>query len=233
LPLIDILTIFPNMFSGILTESILKRAIRAGVVKIRLHNIRDYSGDKHHKVDDKPFGGGPGMVMKIEPIYDALQDILKNKKKGKARVILLSPQGRVLTQRLVKNLSKEKHIVLICGHYEGIDERVREYLATDEISIGDYILTGGELAAMVMIDSIVRLLPGALGDKNSIKSESFSKDTLEYPQYTRPANFLGMQVPQILLSGDHRAIDKWRQEQARKNTLIKRPDLIRKGRSEL
>ncbi len=229
---IDILTIFPNMFSGILNESILKRAIKSRLLKVRLHNIRDYSKDKHHKVDDKPFGGGPGMVMRIEPIYDTLRHILRGKKRKEARVILLSPQGNLLTQRLVRKFSKDKHLILICGHYEGIDERVREYLVTDEISIGNYVLTGGEIAALVIVDAIVRFLPGALGDKDSAKCESFSNGLLEYPQYTRPSDFKGMKVPDILLSGNHRMIENWRQEQTIKNTLLKRPELIRTAKAQ-
>ncbi len=225
--LIDVLTIFPGMFSGILNESILKRAIKAGVVNVKLHNIRDYSKDKHHKVDDRPFGGGPGMVMKIEPIYDAIKDVLKGRKKSIPRIILLSPQGRALTQDFAEELSKNRHLILICGHYEGVDERVREYLITDEVSIGDYVLTGGELAAMVLIDTVVRLLPGALGDKDSAKSESFSNGLLEYPQYTRPADFMGKRVPDVLSSGNHKIIEKWRREEATKKTLLNRPDLIK------
>ncbi len=225
--LVDVLTIFPAMFSGVLNESILKRAIKAGIVNVRLHNIRDYSKDKHHKVDDRPFGGGPGMVMKIEPIYDAIRGVLKGRKKIARRIILLSPQGKALTQEFAEELSKNRHLILICGHYEGVDERVREHLITDEVSIGDYVLTGGELAAMVLIDTVVRLLPGALGDKDSIKSESFSNGLLEYPQYTRPADFMGMRVPDVLSSGDHKIIEKWRKKEAIKKTLLNRPDLIK------
>ncbi|MFH0839307.1 MAG: tRNA (guanosine(37)-N1)-methyltransferase TrmD [Candidatus Omnitrophota bacterium] len=228
--LVDILTIFPNMFTGVLSESILKRAIQAGILKVRVHNIRDYSKDKHHKVDDKPFGGGPGMVMQIQPICDALEGIAKGASRRtriQSRIVLLSPQGRVLTHKLVKRFAKEKHLVLLCGHYEGIDERVRKYLVTDEISIGDYVLTGGELPAMVFIDAITRFLPGALGDKDSVKVESFSQNLLEYPHYTRPADFRGMKVPQVLTSGDHKAIEAWREKEAKKRTLLKRPDLIR------
>jgi tRNA (guanine37-N1)-methyltransferase len=168
------------------------------------------------------------MVMKIEPIYDAIKDVLKGRKKPIPRIILLSPQGRALTQDFAEELSKNRHLILICGHYEGVDERVREYLITDEVSIGDYVLTGGELAAMVLIDTVVRLLPGALGDKDSTKSESFSNGLLEYPQYTRPADFMGKRVPDVLSSGNHKIIEKWRREEAIKKTLLNRPDIVRK-----
>ena len=225
--LIDVLTLFPGICSGAVNESILKRAINSKILKVKLHNIRDYSKDKHHKVDDKPFGGGPGMVIKIDPVYDALQHVLKGKARKKKRVMLLSPQGKVLTQDLVRDLAKEKHLVLICGHYEGVDERIRDNLVTDEISIGDYVLTGGELAAMVLIDTVVRFLPNALGDQDSAEHESLSGGLLEYPQYTRPAKFKDFRVPEVLLSGDHKAIEKWRQKESRRKTLLKRPDLIK------
>ena len=232
---IDIITIFPDMFSPVLNESIIKRAQEKGKVKIYIHNLRDYTLDKHKKVDDRPFGGGSGMVLGPEPIFRAVESI-KLKVSGssvklsrgsqKPKVILLSPQGEKFAQKKAKALSKCKHLILICGHYEGIDERVRIKLADEEVSIGDYVLTGGELPAMVLADAVVRLLPGVLGDKNSLKFESFEGNLLEYPQYTRPAKFRGMPVPDVLLSGDHKKIEVWRKQQAHKTTKLKRPDLI-------
>ena len=226
---IDIITIFPNMFSPVLDESIIKRAQKKGKVKIVIHNLRDFSLDKHRKVDDRPFGGGSGMVMTAQPIFDAVKTIKNSIKarKNNTRVILLSPKGRTLNQKLAKALTKYKNLILICGHYEGIDERVKKLLADDEISVGDYILTGGELPAMVLVDSLVRLLPGVLGDKNSIKEETFEDNLLEYPIYTRPANFKGMKVPEVLLSGDHERIKAWRRSKAFELTKKKRPDLIK------
>jgi tRNA (guanine37-N1)-methyltransferase len=191
-----------------------------------VHDLRDFSRDKHHKVDDRPFGGGPGMVMRPEPFFAAIESIIK-KSKSRPKVILLSPKGRLLDQKTTQALSRAKHLVLLCGHYEGIDERVRK-LATDEISIGDYVLTGGELPAMVLVDCIVRLVPGVLGHQDSAKSETFEENLLEYPQFTRPAVFKGMKVPQILLSGDHKKIAAWRREQAVKVTKKKRPELLKK-----
>jgi len=223
---IDIITIFPKMFSPILNESIIRRAQNKGKVKICVHNLRDYSRDKHKKVDDRPFGGGSGMVMRTEPIFKAVEYI-KSRVKGKGlRVILLSPQGEKLNQKIAKKLVKYKHLILICGHYEGVDERVRKYLIDEEVSIGDYVLTGGELPAMVLIDSVTRLIPGVLGDKNSLNFESFEGNLLEYPHYTRPANFRNMRVPEILLSGDHKKIGAWRKEQALRRTKQRRPDLL-------
>lgn len=228
---IDIITIFPKMFEPILNESIIRRAQKKDKVKIYIHNLRDYSFDKHRKVDDRPFGGGSGMVMKPEPIFKAVE-YLKSKcrnRKTKVRIVLLSPQGKTFTQELARRLSKYRHLILVCGHYEGIDERVRQYLVEEEISIGDYILTGGELPAMVLVDCVVRLLPGVLGDKKSLKFESFEDNLLEYPQYTRPASFRGMRVPVTLLSGNHQRIKAWRQRESLKITRQKRPDLL-KGR---
>jgi len=224
---IDIITIFPGMFKPILNESILKRAQNKGKVKIHIHNLRDYSKDKHRKVDDRPFGGGSGMVMRPEPIFNCLEAIKAQVKIKDSKVILLCPQGKKLNQSIAKRLAKFKHLILICGHYEGIDERVRQYLVDEEVSIGDYVLTGGELPAMVLIDSLVRLIPGVLGDKNSLNFESFESNLLEYSQYTRPANFCGMKVPAVLLSGDHKKIQDWRKEQAIKRTKEKRPDLLK------
>ncbi|MFC1709518.1 tRNA (guanosine(37)-N1)-methyltransferase TrmD [Candidatus Omnitrophota bacterium] len=234
---VDILTIFPKVFSPVLGESIVKRAQNKGLLKIVVHDLRDFSKDKHRKIDDRPFGGGPGMVFNPEPIFEAIKKIKKVSAKGgsasggenkKTKVILLSPQGKILNQRLSQRLSKVKHLILICGHYEGVDERVRLRLVDEEVSIGDYVLTGGELPAMILVDAMVRLLPGALGDKTSAKSDSFCEGLLEYPQYTRPANYKGLKVPKVLLSGDHKAIAEWRSEQAYKVTKKKRPDLLKK-----
>lgn len=218
---IDIITIFPKMFNAVLNESIIKRAQKKGKVKITVHNLRDYTLNKHRKVDDRPFGGGSGMVMCPEPIFRAVEALGKG-----AKVILLSPKGEKLTQKTAKKLVKYKHLILICGHYEGIDERVRECLVDQEISIGDYVLTGGELPAMVLIDCLVRLIPGVLGDKDSLNFESFEDNLLEYPHYTRPADFKGWRVPEILLSGNHKKIEAWRKIQALKITRKKRPDLL-------
>jgi len=228
---IDVVTIFPKMFNPVLNESIIKRAQKNGKVRIYTHDLRDYSPDKHKKVDDRPFGGGSGMVMRPEPIFNAVKSISRDARaENKRKIILLTPQGKRLNQRLVKRLSGYKQLILICGHYEGVDERVRRRLVDEEISIGDYVLTGGELPAMVLIDSVVRLLPGVLGDKNSLNFESFEGNLLEYPHYTRPARFRGMAVPAILLSGNHKKIESWRKEEAIKNTKQRRPDLMSNGR---
>ncbi|MGD9015445.1 MAG: tRNA (guanosine(37)-N1)-methyltransferase TrmD [Candidatus Omnitrophota bacterium] len=224
---IDILTIFPKMFSPILNESIIKRAQAKGKVDIFVHNLRDFSDDPHRKVDDRPFGGGPGMVMRPEPIFKAIEHIRSKQKGRSSRVILLSPQGIRLNQKIAKRLLKYKHLIFICGHYEGIDERIRRLLVDQEISIGDYVLTGGELPAMVVVDCIVRIIPGVLGAKKSLHFESFEGNLLEYPQYTRPAKYKGMCVPEILLSGNHLKIEKWRLRQAAKTTRQKRPDLLK------
>jgi len=226
--LIDVLTIFPKMFDTVLGESIIKRAKEKGVVEINVIDLRLFSKDKHRKVDDKPFGGGPGMVMNAEPFFEAVNYIRKKTKdvRLKTRIVLLGPKGRKFDQALAAKLSKYEHIVFLCGHYEGIDERVAGHLADDEISIGDFILTGGELPAMVIIDGVVRLLPGALGDEDSCKDESFTENLLEYPHYTRPADYNGMKVPDVLLSGDHEKIKEWRKKEAVKLTRKKRPDLL-------
>jgi tRNA (guanine37-N1)-methyltransferase len=231
---IDILTIFPKMFEPVLNESIIKRGQKKGKLKIVVHDLRDYTEDKHRKVDDRPFGGGPGMVMQIEPIFNAIKHIkseipssLAGNKGQKLKVILLSPQGKIFNQSLAKRFSRNKHIILICGHYEGVDERVKKYLVDEEISIGDYILTGGELPAMIIVDAIVRLIPGVLGRKESLQQESFHDNLLEYPQYTRPADFKGMKVPQILLSGDHNKINEYRRKESIRTTKRKRPDLLK------
>jgi len=224
---IDIISIFPKMFSAVLDESIVKRAQAKAKVKIFTHDLRDYTLDKHRKVDDRPFGGGSGMVMQVEPIFRAIAAIRK-KIKGRAKVILLCPQGKRFNQANAKKLSACRNLIFICGHYEGIDERVRERMVDEEISIGDYVLTGGELAAMVVIDSLVRLIPGVLGDKNSLNFESFEGNLLEYPQYSRPAKFKNWEVPEVLVSGDHRKIQAWRKLQSVKRTKARRPDLLKK-----
>ena len=224
---IDIITIFPKMFKPVLGESMIKRAQNKGKVKIYIHNLRDYSLDKHKKVDDRPFGGGSGMVLNAQPIFRAVEDIKSQVRGQGSKVILLCPQGEELEQKVAKRLAKSKHLILICGHYEGIDERVRGYLADEEISIGDYVLTGGELPAMVLVDCLVRLVPGVLGDRNSLNFESFEGNLLEYPQYTRPASFRGMKVPKTLLSGNHNKIMDWRKNESVKRTKQKRPDLLK------
>ncbi|MFA5142905.1 MAG: tRNA (guanosine(37)-N1)-methyltransferase TrmD [Candidatus Omnitrophota bacterium] len=228
---IDILTLFPGMFENVLGESILKRAQAKGLAEIRVHDLRDWTSDKHRTADDKPFGGGAGMVIKVEPVWRALQELRPKTedRRPKTEVILLTPQGKRLDQKLVKVVARKKRIILICGHYEGVDERIRE-LADEEISIGDYVLTCGELPAMVLLDSVVRLIPGVLGDDESIKFESFEDGMLEYPQYTRPAEFMGSAVPEVLISGDHKKIEEWRRAAALKRTRRRRPDILkRKG----
>mgnify|MGYP001622949435 FL=1 len=218
----DILTLFPNMFD-ILNESILGRAQEKNLININVVNIRDFSKDKHNKVDDTPYGGGAGMVMRADVVYDCYNSV----KTDNSKVIYLSPQGKTLNQDKVKELSKEKHLILLCGHYEGIDQRVIDEIVDEEISIGDYVLTGGELPAMVLIDSVSRYVEGVL-NKESIQEESFTDDLLEYPQYTRPEVFLGKKVPEVLLTGHHQNIEKWRKEQSIKITQSKRPDLMEK-----
>lgn len=224
----DIITIFPEMFSAYLGESILKRAIQKGLLDVKFFNLRDFTSDKHRTVDDYPYGGGSGMIMKIEPIYDALNSI---KADGYDRLtILMSPQGKPYTQRMAESLAQDsRRIVFICGRYEGIDERVRQALVDEEISIGDYVLTGGELAALVIIDSIARLIPGVLGDEDSAREESFSWGLLDYPHYTRPPEFMGLKVPDVLLSGNHKEIWRSRRREAIRRTLLKRPDLLEKA----
>jgi tRNA (guanine37-N1)-methyltransferase len=223
----DIITIFPVMFTAYLGESFLKRAIQKGLLDVKFFNLRDFTSDKHRTVDDYPYGGGSGMVMKIEPIYNALNSI---KADGQERLtILMSPQGKPYTQSMAESLAQEpRRIVFICGRYEGIDERVRQSLADEEVSIGDYILTGGELAALVIIDSIARLVPGVLGDEDSVREESFSWGLLDYPHYTRPPEFMGLRVPDVLLSGNHKEVCRSRRVEAIKRTLLKRPDLLEK-----
>lgn len=222
---IDVITIFPSMLSGFLGESMVKRAVEAGLARISTVDLRDFTTDAHRTTDDRPYGGGPGMIMKPEPLFKAVESV----KRDDSRVILMSPQGRRFDQQMAENLARASHLVFICGHYEGVDERVREALVTDEISIGDYVLTNGALAAAVVVDAVVRLLPGALGGEGATEEESFSGGLLEYPQYTRPAEFRGMKVPEVLLSGDHGAVAQWREEQARKRTAERRPDLLENG----
>jgi tRNA (guanine37-N1)-methyltransferase len=218
---IDVLTLFPGMFAGPLDESIVGRARAMGRLTLKIHNLRDYTHDRHRTVDDRPFGGGPGMLLKPEPVFEAVEGLAGER----TRTVLLTPTGRRLTQEIVRELAVEEHILLVCGSYEGFDERIRQVLADDEISIGDYVLTNGALPAMVLIDAVARLLPGVLGDESSSVDESFSRGLLEYPQYTRPAEYRGLKVPEVLLSGNHAEIARWRAEQARQRTLERRPDL--------
>ena len=219
---IDILTLFPEMFQGPFAESIIKRAQNKGLVEIKIHDLRKWAKDKHQTVDDRPFGGGVGMILMIEPIDKALKEL----RKKDTKVILLTPQGKVFNQKMAKKLAREKHLLFICGHYEGVDERIREHLVDEEISIGDYVLTGGELPSMIVIDTLIRLIPGVLEKKEAIEEESFSSKTLEYPQYTRPAVFKGWSVPEVLLSGHHQQIKAWRQQKAKEKTQKRRPDLV-------
>lgn len=219
---VDVLTLFPGMFSGPLDESIIKRARAAGLLDFTIHNLRDYAHDRHRTVDDRPFGGGPGMLLKPEPIFEAVEAIAREK----TRVILVSPSGRKFNQAIARELAQEEHLLMVCGHYEGFDERIRQELADDELSIGDYVLTNGALPVMVIVDAVTRLIPGVLGDDESSRDESFSQGLLEYPQYTRPAVFRGLGVPEVLLSGNHAEIARWRVEQARQRTRERRPDLL-------
>ncbi|MDQ3817467.1 MAG: tRNA (guanosine(37)-N1)-methyltransferase TrmD [Acidobacteriota bacterium] len=229
---IDIVTIFPEFFRGAFEFGIIRRAQAAELVDVRVHDLRLWTTDKHRQVDDRPFGGGDGMVLKPEPIFASVEELTGAGGRGDfpegTRVLLLSPQGRVFTQRVADELAKSSHVVLICGRYEGVDERVAEALVTDEISIGDYVLSGGEPAAVVVVDAMVRLIPGALGSETSALNESFSDGLLDYPHYTRPPEFRGMRVPDILLGGHHAEIARWRREQALKKTERNRPDLFEK-----
>lgn len=220
---IDYLTLFPRMFDGVLNQSILKRAQDKEMLQINTVDFRDFAENKHNQVDDYPFGGGQGMVLKPEPIFNAMKDIEKTEN---TRVILMCPQGRPFNQEIAQELSHSEHLVFICGHYEGYDERIRQHLVTDEISMGDYVLTGGELPAMVMTDAIVRLIPGVLGNQQSHEDDSFQDGLLEFPQYTRPRSYQDMNVPEVLLSGNHAHIDQWRHEQKLIRTWEKRPDLL-------
>jgi tRNA (guanine37-N1)-methyltransferase len=231
----EVFTLLPEVFPPYLESSILKRAAQRGLIGVRVHNIRDYTHDKHHTTDDTPYGGGGGMVMKPEPVFDAVESVLGHALRPRPSppttgsnipIILLTPQGRVFTQRIAEELASLERIALLCGRYEGVDERVREHLVTDEISIGDYVLTGGELPAMILIDAVARLIPGVLGDPTGAEDDSHSMGLLEYPHYTKPAEFRGWKVPEILLSGDHAKIEKWRREQALTRTFYKRPDML-------
>jgi tRNA (guanine37-N1)-methyltransferase len=221
---IDILTLFPGMFVGPFAESIVARAAQAGVVAIHTHNLRDWTADRHRTVDDYPYGGGAGMVLKPQPLFAAIDDLRRHSERS--HVILMTPQGEPLRQPLVEELARREHLVLVCGHYEGVDERVREHAIDQEISIGDYVLSGGELPAMVVVDAVVRLLPGALGSPESAHDESHTSGLLEYPQYTRPADFRGWRVPDVLLTGHHAHIEQWRRAQALERTRVRRPDLF-------
>ena len=228
---IDVLTLFPEMFSGVFGVSMIQRAQDKGLLEIVLTNIRDYAEDRHRSVDDKPYGGGAGMVMMCGPVFAAAEAV---QQQGPAvdEIVLLTPQGRRFDQALALDLSGRQRVMLIAGHYEGFDERIRTNLATQEVSVGDYVLTGGEIPAMVVVDAVARLIPGVLGDEQSSLEESFSGNMLEYPHYTRPADFRGLKVPEVLLSGNHQAIRQWREEQARQRTQQRRPDLSEPERQE-
>jgi tRNA (guanine37-N1)-methyltransferase len=224
---VDVLTLFPEMFNGVLGQSILKKAAEKGAVTYNVVNFRDYADNKHQSVDDYPYGGGAGMVLKPQPIFDAVASLSENSTaEGRMRVVLLCPQGERFNQSKAEELAKEDHLIFICGHYEGYDERIREHLVTDEISIGDYVLTGGELGAMVVIDSVVRLLPEVLGNEESHLKDSFSTGLLEHPHYTRPAEFRGLKVPDVLIGGNHKLVDEWRTKESLRRTFQRRPDLL-------
>jgi len=225
---IDVITLFPEMLDGFLGQSMMKRAAKAGHVTFNGLNLRDFTEDKHRTTDERPFGGGPGMVMKPEPIFKAVESV----RTEKSRVILMCPQGRPFTQQRAQELSKEEHLIFVCGHYEGVDERIRVALVDEEISIGDYVLTNGVLPAAVVIDAVVRQIPGVLGGEGAAEQESFSEPLLEYPQYTRPPEFRGMKVPEELLTGNHAAIAAWRRKQSEKRTVARRPDLLDKRPAE-
>lgn len=228
---IDVVTAFPGMVEPMFGESILKRAVDKGIVEIRVWDLRTFTADKHKTVDDYPYGGGAGMILKPEPIFKAVDAILETVPGSAPRVMLMTPQGEPFSQGMARSLMGENHLVLLCGHYRGVDERVVEALVTDEISIGDYVLTGGELAASVVVDAVVRLLPGVLGDFDSAEGDSFYQDALDHPHYTRPEEYRGMRVPAVLLSGHHAQIDAWRKEQSKKRTRERRPDLLEDGAS--
>ena len=224
---IDVLTLFPRMFSGPLRESIIGKAVERELLEIVVSNFRDYSVNKHQSVDDYPYGGGAGMLLKVQPIYENLKSIEEKNPNTKKRIILLDPAGKQFNQKMAEDFSREEHLVFICGHYEGYDERIRS-LVTDEVSLGDYVLTGGELGAMVMIDATVRLLPEVLGNNLSAQTDSHSTGLLEHPQYTRPAEFNGMKVPEVLTNGNHKLIDEWQQKESLRRTLERRPDMLKK-----
>ncbi len=223
---IDILSLFPAMFDGPFGDSITKRAIENGIIDIHITNPRDYTDDKHHQVDDSPFGGGSGMVMKPEPMFRAVDDVLDKTNIKNRRILLMSPTGKTFTQEKAKELASYDQLIFICGHYEGFDARIVEHIPDEEISIGDYVLTGGELPAMVIVDAVSRMLPGVLGSEESAPTDSFYDGLLEYPQYTRPREYEGMKVPDILISGDHAKIDAWRRKESLRITLLKRPELL-------
>jgi tRNA (guanine37-N1)-methyltransferase len=229
----DIFTLFPGIFESPLKESMLKRSIESGLLDVQLHNIRDYAEGRHQVTDDYPYGGGGGMVMKPEPVFTAVENVLGIDDQGSGQsaipIVLLTPQGRVFNQQVAFELAQYDRVALICGRYEGFDERIREHLATDEISIGDYVLTGGELAALVVVDAVIRLKPGALGDPTGAIDDSHAGGLLEYPHYTRPPEFRGWGVPEVLLSGDHARVDWWRREQALRRTWLRRPDLLERA----
>ena len=227
----DVFSLIPEVMEAYLQASVLGKALSSGLVSVRLHNIRDYAGDRRRTTDDVPYGGGGGMVMKPEPIFAAVEKVL-GESLGSVPVILLSPQGRVFNQQIARDLAKVSRIALICGRYEGVDERVSQHLATEEISIGDYVLTGGELPALIVMDAVARLIPGVLGDQDAPSKDSHAEGLLEYPHYTRPAQFRGWKVPEVLLSGDHRLIDAWRREQSLTRTQERRPDLLRPAGDE-
>lgn len=222
---IDVLTLFPDMFAGVFGSSILGKAREKGIVELNTVNFRDYANNKHNTVDDYPYGGGGGMVLKAEPVFSAVEDLVVEEER-KPRILLMCPQGETFTQAKAEELAAESRLIFICGHYEGYDERIREHLVTDELSIGDYVLTGGEIPAMAVIDSVVRLLPGVLGNEQSAVTDSFSTGMLEYPHYTRPAKFREWEVPEVLLSGHHGQIDTWRRKQALYRTFLRRPELL-------
>ena len=223
----EIFSLLPEVFPAYLDTSMLQRARQRGLIQVHIHNIRDHARDKHHTTDDVPYGGGGGMVMKPEPVFEAVESVLGPR--AACPIILLTPQGRVLTQKLAEELARQDRIALICGRYEGVDERIRQGLATDEISIGDYVLTGGELPALIVIDAVARLLPGFLGDPEGAADDSHASGLLEYPHYTRPPEFRGAKVPEVLLSGDHGRIARWRREQSLLRTLARRPDLLERA----
>ena len=230
---IDVLTLFPDFFEAFFSHSMLKRAVGKKLVSFKAHDLRDFTRDRRRTCDDRPFGGGPGMLLKPEPIFEAAERLLGKRKKKKGRhFVYLSPQGERFSQAKASELSREKEIVFLCGHYEGVDQRAIDVFVTDEISVGDYVLTGGELPVMVVIDAVVRLLPGVLGREESKEFESFSRNLLEYPQYTRPAVYRGMKIPPVLLSGNHKEIEAWREKQAYERTLRRRPDLLKLMKKE-
>lgn len=220
----DIITIFPEIFESYFSKGIIEKALKKGLVKVHIHDLRDYATNKHKQVDDRPYGGSQGMVIKPEPVFIAVEEVKKEKE---AIICLLSPKGKSFDSKMAKNFAECSQIILICGRYEGVDERVAEYLATHEISIGDFVLSGGELAAMVVVDSVSRFLPGVVGKMESVEQDSFSSDLLDYPQYTRPRSFRGMQVPEVLFSGNHKKIGLWRRKKALEKTMNLRPDLIK------